>query len=35
MKYTYEDFNNYTLNDLYAEYDSLISVLKELNESEG
>ena len=31
----YSKINNYTLNDLYAEYDSLISVLKELNESEG
>ena len=31
----YAKINNYTLNDLYAEYDSLISVLKELNESEG
>ena len=30
----YAKINNYTLNDLYAEYDSLISVLKELNESE-
>lgn len=27
--------NEYTLKDLYAEYDSLISVLKELNKSEG
>ena len=31
----YAKINNYTLNDLYAEYDSLISILKELNESEG
>ena len=31
----YAKINNYTLNDLYAEYDSLISALKELNESEG
>ena len=31
----YAKINNYTLNDLYAEYDSLMSVLKELNESEG
>ena len=30
----YAKINNYTLNDLYAEYDSLISVLKKLNESE-
>lgn len=30
----YAKINNYTLNDIYAEYDSLISVLKELNESE-
>lgn len=26
----YAKINNYTLNDLYAEYDSLISVLKEI-----
>ena len=31
----YAKINNYTLNDIYAGYDSLISVLKELNESEG
>ena len=29
----YAKINNYTLSDLYAEYDSLISVLKELKES--
>lgn len=31
----YARTNDYALSDLYAEYDSLISVLKELNESEG
>ena len=31
----YARANNYQLSDLYAEYDSLKSVLKELNESEG
>lgn len=31
----YARANDYALSDLYAEYDSLISVLKELNESEG
>ena len=31
----YARANNYQLSDLYAEYDSLVSVLKELNESEG
>lgn len=30
----YARANNYALSDLYAEYDSLISVLKELNKSE-
>lgn len=30
----YAKINNYTLNDLYAEYDSLVSVVKELNENE-
>ena len=31
----YARANDYTLSDLYAEYDSLKNVLKELNESEG